>query len=480
MSRRPFADRVVAEALQQPVWTARPDGTVDYVNPYWSVYTGLSLEASLGEGWRDAVHPDDLASFETAVRAASAEGDAFDVEHRFRRADGDYRWHVARVAPIHDAHGAVIGWAGMAIDIDGRWRAGRDAARLAAIVEGSREAIVGRALDGTVTDWNPGAERLYGYAAHEILGRDISLLIPPGLEDELVSIRTWLEAGEPIPPFETERLRKDGTRVEVAITMSPIRDRSGQVVGASAIARDLSDRAAVHSERRERERQSALVAAVGTALTASLPLPDQLRRCAEALVAHLDVAFARIWTLDEDDPGVLVLRASAGMYTHLDGSHGRVPVGTLKIGRIAALRQPHLTNAVLGDPEISDQDWAAREGMVAFAGYPLLTGDRLVGVMAVFARQPLSEAVIGVLGSVTDAIAVGVDRAETEAAREIVLARERAARERAEAGATTLATVNRVGQLLTAQLDLGQLVQAVTDAATDLTGARFGAFFYNL
>ncbi|MEJ7762017.1 MAG: PAS domain S-box protein [Thermomicrobiales bacterium] len=480
MSRRPFADRVIAEALQQPVWTVRPDGAVDYVNPYWSVYTGLPLEATLGDGWRVAVHPDDLASFETSFRAASAVGEAFEVEHRFRRADGAYRWHVARVAPIHDAHGAVISWAGMAIDIDGRWRAGHDAARLAAIVEGSQEAIVGRDLDGTVTDWNPGAERVYGYQAHEILGRDISLLIPPDLLDDLNLIRGRLDRGEPIPAFETERLRKDGTRVQVAITMSPVRDRSGRVIGASTIARDLSDRAAVRAERRDRERQSNLVAAVGTALTARLPLSDQLRRCAEALVTHLGVVFARIWTLDVEDPAVLVLRASAGLYTHLDGEHGRISVGAWKIGRIAAHRRPHRTNHVLGDPEISDQGWAEREGMVAFAGYPLLIGDRLLGVMGVFARQPLSETMFGVLASVADAITVGVDRAETEAAREVVLDRERAARERAEAAAATLATVNRVGQLLTAKLDLGQLVRAVTDAATELTGAQFGAFFYNV
>ena len=480
MSRRQFADRVIAEALQQPVWTIRLDGAVDYANPYWSAYTGLSLEESLGDGWQAAIHPDDIAAFGMHIREAATTGEAFEVEHRVLRADGAYRWHVARIAPIRDASDAQTGWAAMAIDIDDRWRAGQDAARLAAIVEGSREAIVGRDLAGIVTDWNAGAERLYGYAPDEILGQHISRLIPPELLDDLMKIRARLDAGESIPTFETERLRKDGTRVEVAITMAPIYDRSGRVIGASTIARDLSERAAVRSERDERKRHSDLVAAIGTALTTRLPLLDQLQRCAEAMVTHLDVALARIWTLDAADPTVLVLRASAGMYTHLDGHHGRVPVGAWKIGRIAVRRQPHLTNAVLGDPEISDQEWAAREGMAAFAGYPLVIGDRLLGVMAVFARKPLTEGTFGVMASVAASITVGIDRAETDAAREDTLERERAARERAEAAAVTLATVNRVGQLLTAELDLPQLVQAVTDAATDLTGASFGAFFYNV
>ena len=77
------------------------------------------------------------------------------------------------------------------------------------------------------------------------------------------------------------------------------------------------------------------------------------------------------------------------MYTHLDGAHGRVPVGKFKIGLIAAERRPHLTNSVAGDPRVGDQEWARREGMVAFAGYPLLVEGRLVGVLSMFARAPL-------------------------------------------------------------------------------------------
>ena len=95
---------------------------------------------------------------------------------------------------------------------------------------------------------------------------------------------------------------------------------------------------------------------------------------------------------------VLELRASAGQYTHLDGPHSRVPVGKYKIGLIAQERQPHLANSVVGDPRVSDQEWALREGMIAFAGYPLIIENRLVGVMAMFARllrqQPGLEKVV--------------------------------------------------------------------------------------
>lgn len=163
-------------------------------------------------------------------------------------------------------------------------------------------------------------------------------------------------------------------------------------------------------------RHAALAADVGAALTSSDTVRDTLQRCAEAIVRHLDAAFARIWVLDAGT-NILELQASAGMYTHLDGADSCVPVGNpFKIGWIAAQRKPHLTNEVIGDPQISDQEWAKREGMVAFAGYPLVVEDRLVGVMAMFARAPLSESAPAALGSVADEIALGVERKRAEAA----------------------------------------------------------------
>ena len=162
-------------------------------------------------------------------------------------------------------------------------------------------------------------------------------------------------------------------------------------------------------------RLVALSADVGRALTTHQTFADMLHGCVEAMVAHLDAAFARIWVLDEAE-NTLVLRASAGQYTHLDGPHGRVPVGQFKIGLIAQERRPHLTNAVVGDPRVGDQAWAAREGMVAFAGHPLVVDGRLIGVAALFARQPLSDVTLQAIGSVADQIAVGLDRMRTEVA----------------------------------------------------------------
>ena len=140
-----------------------------------------------------------------------------------------------------------------------------------------------------------------------------------------------------------------------------------------------------------------------------------LRGCAEAIVRHLDAAFARIWTLNKEK-NMLELQASAGIYTHLDGPHSRIPVGKLKIGLIAEEKKPHLTNDVMNDPRVSDKAWARNEGMVSFAGYPLIVQDRVVGVMAMFARQRLSAAILDTLASVADSIAQGIERKRAEEA----------------------------------------------------------------
>ena len=188
-----------------------------------------------------------------------------------------------------------------------------------------------------------------------------------------------------------------------------------------AIERELRD-AEVRRERRraqtallERARLAELTSDVGIALTQSGGLRALLQLCAEALVRHLDVAFARIWTLDEAS-GILELQASAGMYTHIDGAHSRVPLGQYKIGAIARERRPHLTNQVVGDPQVHDQEWARREGLVAFAGYPLVVHERVLGVMAMFARHVLSEFVPKALASVASAVAVGIERKRAEEA----------------------------------------------------------------
>jgi two-component system cell cycle sensor histidine kinase/response regulator CckA len=164
----------------------------------------------------------------------------------------------------------------------------------------------------------------------------------------------------------------------------------------------------------ERACIASLTADVGLALTRSSVLGEEmLQICAEAMVRHLDVAFVRIWTLNEIE-SVLEIKASAGKYAHRDGSQCRVPVGQSNVGMVAQERRPHVTNSLSGDPRFAGEDWARRKGLSAFAGYPLLVEERLVGVAAVFARSPFTELAVEAISAVADMLAVGIDRVRTE------------------------------------------------------------------
>ena len=138
-------------------------------------------------------------------------------------------------------------------------RASITEAYLSAIVQSSDDAIIGKTLDGIIVSWNPGAERLYQYTPQEIIGRHISLLTPPEHPDELREIMRRLRAGERIEHYETQRVRKDGVRLHVSVTISPVRNATGEIIGASAIARDVSERRRLEEERvrlQEEERVS--------------------------------------------------------------------------------------------------------------------------------------------------------------------------------------------------------------------------------
>jgi PAS domain S-box-containing protein len=138
-----------------------------------------------------------------------------------------------------------------------------DRERLAAIVDSSEDAIIGKTLDGTIISWNKAAERIFGYTAEEIVGRPVTTLAPPGMAEDMLNILNRIRRGERIEYYETRRRRKDGQVIDVALTVSPIRDASGRVVGASKIARDITERKLREAERArllDRERQARAMA----------------------------------------------------------------------------------------------------------------------------------------------------------------------------------------------------------------------------
>jgi diguanylate cyclase (GGDEF)-like protein/PAS domain S-box-containing protein len=155
-----------------------------------------------------------------------------------RRRDGSEFPVEISLSPLRTEHGTLVSAA--VRDITARKESERDAAHLAAVVESSHEAIITKTLDGTILSWNPAAERLYGYKAEEVLGRTLAMLVPADRDDELPELLSRVARGERIDNHQTVRERKDGTLVDVSMTLSPIRAGKGEIVGASTIVRDIS------------------------------------------------------------------------------------------------------------------------------------------------------------------------------------------------------------------------------------------------
>ncbi len=276
-----------------------------------------------------------------------------------------------------------------------------------AAIDEIADAVVASDQHGRITVFNQAAEAITEWPREEAIGRPFDEVMR--LVDRTNGRPVPLDAAAEGPVVclagETRLLDKSNRRIPVDSTISLVRDEQDRPSGLVSVFRDVTG-----------QRHGALVAlnrdvtlASGQALTQR----GMLQLCAEALVRHLNAAFARIWTIDTTG-ATLVLQGSAGLYTHLDGPHARVPVGQLKVGVIALERQPHLTNDVLHDPFITDKAWARRERLVAFAGYPLMIDQRLLGVMAMFSRRSLPQSVLDALGSVAQAVAVGIERKRLE------------------------------------------------------------------
>ena len=192
-----------------------------------------------------------------------------------------------------------------------------------------------------------------------------------------------------------------------------------EILERQAVLRDRelaeAQRQQAEEDLKEQLRLASLRAEIDSSLTKTGDLRAMLQRCTEIMAHHLSVAFVRIWTLNAEEQ-VLELQASAGIYTHINGIHSQILVGQFKIGLIASERQSYCTNAVLDDPRVSDKAWAIREGMVAFAGYPLIVEDELLGVVAMFAQDSIPDPTLDALTVVCSELALGIKRKQAEAA----------------------------------------------------------------
>ncbi len=347
------------------LWIVDPDGRFLYANRTWEEYTGSGLDQLNALGWEQFNHPDELDAVRARWSEATEQGGPFEMELRYRRHDGEYRWMLARVVPLRDAEGEIQNWVGTSVDIDdlkrtqaelsrsqrdlgdffetasiglhwvgpdgtilrvnqaeldllgytrddfmgrnirefhedrdviedilrrltrgevlhdyparlrckdgsikhvvigssayfedgqfrhtrcftrdvsGERQAQMASARLAAIVTSSTDAIIGKTLEGVVTSWNAAAERIFGYTETEMVGQPIYRLIPEEYHDAEGVLLAQIGRGEAVDVSEVERVTKDGRRIHISVSVSPIRDAQGRVIGASSIKRDVTER----------------------------------------------------------------------------------------------------------------------------------------------------------------------------------------------------------------------------------------------
>ena len=244
--------RALFDFMPQLGWTARPDGFIDFYNRRWYEYTGTTLEEMQGWGWQAVHDPAYLPKVIERWQESLRTGTPFEMEFPLRGRDGTFRWFLTRTNPIRDAAGNIFRWVGINTDIHDRTQAAAQSeGRFRLLVESIEDYAVFM-LDnkGIVASWNPGARRIMQYSDEEIIGKHFSIFLT---DDDRRNHKSELElrvaSAEGRYREESWRVRKDGSRFWANVTISPIRDDGGQIIGYSKVTRDLTAQREAEAER---------------------------------------------------------------------------------------------------------------------------------------------------------------------------------------------------------------------------------------
>ncbi|HEV7519581.1 MAG TPA: PAS domain S-box protein, partial [Candidatus Angelobacter sp.] len=231
--------RAIVETTPECVKVVAPDGTLLHMNSAGLTMIGAACaDMAIGKNVYDLIAKEDRQKFRE-FNERVCRGERGSLEFDIVGLTGVRRHMESHAAPLKNADGTVVQLA-VTRDITLRNQAENAQRRLAAIIESSEDAIASKDLQGTITSWNKSAEKLFGYTAEEIIGRPVTLIIPPELHDDEALILGRIRAGERIEHFQTVRVHKNGRRVDVSLTVSPVRDEKGKIIGAAKIVRDIS------------------------------------------------------------------------------------------------------------------------------------------------------------------------------------------------------------------------------------------------
>ncbi|MFD2347678.1 PAS domain S-box protein [Sinorhizobium terangae] len=302
------------------------------------------------------------------------------------------------------------------LEAERRQRAEQDSRFLAAIVESSDDAIVSKDLNGIITSWNKGAERLFGYAADEVIGKPITILIPPGHENEEPHILDRIRNGLRIDHYETKRQRKDGRLVDISLTVSPVRDATGQIIGASKIARNITEWRQAEETMKARLREQAALYHLTEKLHRAKGLEEVYDAALDAIKAALNCSRASILLFDQSDTMRFV--ASSGLSEH----YRHAVDGHSPWTREAHDPDPIFVEDVAG-ADLSDDLRAtiASEGIAALGFIPLISGGRLIGKFMAYYDEAhvFTETEISLALTIARQLGFSIQRIRAEQARQL-------------------------------------------------------------
>jgi PAS domain S-box-containing protein len=388
----------IVESSNDAIVGATLDGRVVSWNPAATRLYGYAAGEILGEPSSRLVPPESQDD-ERRILERVRRGERVEHFETTRIAKDGRRLDISlTVSPVRDAAGTVVAASEVARDIEGQKRTERAAAQLAAIVESSEDAVISKDLDGIIQTWNASAERIFGHSAAEMIGTRIMAIIPPELQDEERTIITRIRMGERIEHFDTIRLAKDGRRIPISLTISPIRDPNGEIVGASKIARDISERRRAERELTESRRRLAVEAAALSRLgEASTRLWES-----RSLAAGLDELLRTARTLMGAEKGNVQLLNPARNTLSIVTAEGfgpafmavfeHVPADDRRAacGRALATGRPVVIEDVMVDPEYAPfRDAASAAGYRAVVSVPFYAADgATLGALSVHFPSP--------------------------------------------------------------------------------------------
>jgi PAS domain S-box-containing protein len=425
--RQLFEDSPVAMSISDDA------GRFTQVNRAYGRLLGVEPKSLIGRTCESFTHPEDVPeSAELTQQFLSGHIPSYTCEKRYCLDIGRTIW--VRVTVHRLALPGQTAPVGLAIieDMTERKRMEEERERLVRdrllLLESTSEGIYGLDVEGNCTFVNRAGATLLGYKPYELLGLRLHDIIHRE-EDRADACPTHLAfiGGQACRTEHDVVWRRDNTTFPVAFTASPIFE-SGGVRGTVVTFTDVTERKRTEEALKERARLSSFAAAISQILNRESSTEDILRHCAETVVTHLGAVLTRIWTLEPGDlcdtcfksslcankAQCLHLRASAGVSTNLNGEYRRIPLGVLKVGRIAQGMGVMHTNDALGDDRLPNKEWLRAHEIHSFAGFPLVIEGAVFGVMGVFARSPWTEPVLAALESACSGIAATIARKQAE------------------------------------------------------------------